>query len=710
MKELFVAVTGNDNNDGSIDKPFKSLQKAKDTVKKFSDNDDIVVNIRGGRYFFEKSLEFNKEDSAKNGHTVTYRAFENEKVFFDGGVVIEPSLAEPINDETILNRIIDEKAREKVLQINLRCYNIKYGKYGTRGFRRAQNPAPNELFINTHPYTVARYPNEGEELIPLKKVIDSGSKPYEGEFDLRPAIFEYEDKRCDKWANAKGFYVSGLFFWCFADDTLEIGEIDTNKKTMTTVLPHLPGFKADKFTSWFAVNLLEEIDIPGEYYIDSESEMLYFYPKECIDNALIQISVLDSPIVVMEDASDITFDGIVFENSRCSGVYIDNGENCIIKNCVFRNLGTVAVQIGKGATALPEGRHTAHGIVDVGIDNPKSEGKIIGSWHEMLYQYAAWNNEGGKRHGIVNCEIYNIAAGGILLGGGDRKTLQKAENYVENCEIHNVNRLDRTYKAAVNISGVGNIIRNCDIYDLTGFAVYLHGNDHLIEYNKIHDVIKEVSDAGAIYMGRDLSEVGNVIRYNFIYDIYGLDKQSTGVCAIYFDDYSSFNAVYENYFYNISQNKNISPFGTVFWNCGGQTSVNNNIFIDCRTPMGPNDNGMHGISKMLHSDEFYKKRVFTVDLNDYSGVDVTSDIYKERYPYLYNLFNGTYNNEVMKWNNVCVYGEYTMFANAKNLDFTIVGDQLKDEAMMYINDFLMNVNSEREFFHIVDFRKIGRKK
>ena len=115
---------------------------------------------------------------------------------------------------------------------------------------------------------------------------------------------------------------------------------------MTTVLPHLPGFKADKFTSWFAVNLLEEIDIPGEYYIDSENEMLYFYPKECIDNALIQISVLDSPIVVMEDASNITFDGIVFENSRCSGVYIDNGENCIIKNCIFRNLGTVAVQIG----------------------------------------------------------------------------------------------------------------------------------------------------------------------------------------------------------------------------------------------------------------------------------------------------------------------------------------------------------------------------
>ena len=58
-------------------------------------------------------------------------------------------------------------------------------------------------------------------------------------------------------------------------------------------------------------------------------------------------------------------------------------------------------------------------------------------------------------------------------------------------------------------------IANCEIYNLPGMAIYLHGNDHIIEYNKIHHVLQSVSDSGAIYMGRDMSEVGNIIRHNF---------------------------------------------------------------------------------------------------------------------------------------------------------------------------------------------------
>lgn len=709
MYQIYVSNMGNDNNPGTIKQPVKTIEKAKSIVKTLKKDQNITVFLRGGRYFFEESLVFDETDSGNENCTITYQAYPNETVYFDGGVVFDGANAKCVSDQEIRNRIIDKKALEHILELDLSEAVKDFADYGTRGFRRPYVPAQNELFIDAESYEAARYPNSGQEEIPLKAVIDSGSKPYSKEFDMRPPTFVYEDSRCDLWSKAKDFYVSGLFNWCFADDTLKVANLDTEKKTITTVLPHLPGMQAQPWTCWHAVNLLEEIDVPGEYYVDRETQKVYFYPKKDISSSIIQISVLAQPMVVMENASFIELNGITFENARGTGVYIERGQNCVIRNSVLRNLGMVAVQIGQGATPLPEGQHTAHGEFADGVQPPVGQSRVIGSWHEKLYQHAAWNNEGGKNHGVVNCEIYNCGAGGILLGGGDRKSLTPANNYVENCEIYRVNRLDQTYKAGINLSGVGNRIANCEIYDLPGFAIYLHGNDHIIEYNKIHDVINNVSDAGAIYMGRDLSEVGNEIRYNFIYNIFGLKIKEGGACAVYFDDFCSFNAVYENYFYNIKPSTPISPFGTIFWNCGGQTSVNNNIFLDCTLALTPKESGTRGIQKLIHTDALHNKRVHTTDENDFSGVDVTSEVYKKKYPYLYELYEGTYHDSPMIWSNLVINGNYEHFRDFKNLDLTLTDDKLSIYQFRYVYDILMGIEEDIVSFHIVDFNKIGRK-
>ena len=83
-----------------------------------------------------------------------------------------------------------------------------------------------------------------------------------------------------------------------------------------------------------------------------------------------------------------------------------------------------------------------------------------------------------------------------------------------NCEIFDFNRLGRTYKAAVNVDGVGNRIANNHIYNADQSAIYIHGNNHLIEYNEINNTCLASEDMGAIYMGRDPAEAGNIIRYN----------------------------------------------------------------------------------------------------------------------------------------------------------------------------------------------------
>ena len=52
---------------------------------------------------------------------------------------------------------------------------------------------------------------------------------------------------------------------------------------------------------------------------------------------------------------------------------------------------------------------------------------------------------------VANCVIHDMGHGGIYMAGGDRKSLERGNNMVKNCEFYNVSRLE-TYNSG-NISG-----------------------------------------------------------------------------------------------------------------------------------------------------------------------------------------------------------------------------------------------------------------
>ena len=511
--------------------------------------------------------------------------------------------------------------------------------------------------------------------------------------------------KIEKWANESDIYLSGFPCSSWADDCIKIAEINKEEKTVTTSQPHLYGFEVTGHSSWCVVNLLSELSEAGEYYTDRENEVLYFIPQEEIRQ--IQFSVLDKVMLAVENAVNVTIEGITFENSRNTAIYIEGGENVHIKDCVFRNLGIMAIQIGQGAQQQPYGLITCHGERAEGIPVPKPVSRNMGSWHEYLYEFAAWDNNGGANHLIEGCKIYNTGAGGVLLSGGNRKTLKPGNNTVFNCEFHDCNRLDKTYKSALNIMGVGNTVRNCEIYDLPGMAIYIHGNDHLIEYNKIHHVLRSVSDSGAIYMGRDMSEVGNIFRYNFIYSIRNPHKSDLGICAIYFDDWAIYNMVYANYFYDIVSDGRFF-FSTVYHTCGGLTSIGNNILIDCFPGFNPNYKSNANLH--MHTDPLSIQRVHTADINDMRGVDITSEVYREKYPYLYKTYTEDYNPGTKYWHNRVYVNQYNEFVDAKNLNFKFIDDAeyLKSNMPEYkITDDVFGFDNETVEIKNIEFEKIG---
>ena len=377
-------------------------------------------------------------------------------------------------------------------------------------------PAPVELFVDDQPLLLAQWPKREQKGEPIGRILDQGTnnlargeQPYGG-------TFKYATDRPARWSQAEEVWVTGFFFNGYADDTLKVKAFDLVNKTVTTEQRHGYGFNSGKpWNRWTALNLLEELELPGEYAIDPKAGKIYFLMpagKE-LATCRMEVSLLQEPLVAIKGATNVLFESINFECSRGIGVYIERGSSNRITNATLRNIGEVAVCVGR-VTNLER----------------KSIVPVDGPW--CLPCDPLFNRDAGIGHGIVNCKIYNTGAGGIVLGGGDRRTLTAGGNFIENCELHHFNRWDRTYRGAVNMDGVGNIIRQCLIHDCPGCAIFLRGNEHLIEYNEIHHAIMEGDDMGAFYMGRDPTERGTIIRYNYWHDLAPLHNTH----CLYLDD------------------------------------------------------------------------------------------------------------------------------------------------------------------------------
>jgi len=497
--KLYVANNGSDKSgDGTIDHPFETLERARDEIRKLKKdnggNKSFQVNLREGIYFRNSSFELSEEDSGSEGEIVVYSAYKNEKVVIHGGRKIPLQSAQKVKDADVLVRL-NSSVRNKIVEIDLDTEEIhNTGELRPVGFARPFGPAWAELFVNGKPYSLARWPNDST--VKMGKVIDKGSVPRDGDFSNRGATFEFTTERPLNWKNQNDIWISGYFFRGWAEDAVELAEIDTLKKIFKTKQPSLYGFGSGlKFQRWFVYNILEEVDEPGEFYIDRKTQKLYFYPSEEIEE--LEVSMLEKPMVSIKGASNVHVEGITFECSRGMGIYMERTKNNLIHNCTFRNLGMVGVCMGRGIKPFKD-------LVHEGIGEPESE--KIGSYLQHIYMDPVFNREAGHNNGVVNCTIYNTGAGGVHLSGGDRLTLEPGNNYVENCTIHDFNRIEKSYRAGIDISGVGNRISHCELFNAPSMAILLHGNDHLIEYNEIHHVCQEVHDQGALYYGRDPSE------------------------------------------------------------------------------------------------------------------------------------------------------------------------------------------------------------
>ena len=239
------------------------------------------------------------------------------------------------------------------------------------------------------------------------------------------------------------------------------------------------------------------------------------------------------------------------------------------------------------------------------------------------------------------------------MTGGDRKTLCPGGHLVENCDIHDLSRIDHTYTPAVWLDGVGNRLAHNRFHDVLSSAMRVEGNYHVIEYNEVFNAVLESDDQGGADMFGNPTYRGNIYRFNYWHDIGNWrdtgPHSKCGQAGIRLDDAICGTLIYGNVFKRCSHGK--TGFGGVQIHGGKDNIVDNNLFIDCAA----------AISFSPWAKDRWEKYVADALSSD----QIDKALYLERYPALNSLEENPNQNLVCR--NVLVHGDELLRHAPKNL-------------------------------------------
>lgn len=527
--EVFVSPLGNDSWSGKLDQPnadksdgpVASLTAARELVRvykrKSKDTDaTITITLRSGTYRLSEPLQLGQADSGSDKAPVVIRAFANEQPIISGGVEVAgfKTVSPNIHSATLPDEIKDLNQVRLVL------------------FQGRRLP-------------MARWPNfDAKQPIAGGWVYVDGqrtNKPYDtiaGETDANRSTFKMKKEDIRKWqkpTEGELYIFTRYNYW---NDLVPITKFDSATGQMDLKKPCSYAIRpGDRY---FVQGMREELDAPGEWYVDRENRQILVYSAGAPEKIKLEIS--NSPILIgmRNDAHHIRLEGLTLQCATAAAVNVVGAEHCQFVNCTIQHTGDM---VGHGI-ALMEGAHNH----------------------------------------VINCELHDIGASGIYTSGGDAATLKRAEHLIQNNHIHHTGVVN-THTGAIWLSGVGNSALNNEIHDCPRAGIMMSFGEtnqlHTIEYNHIYQVNLQTQDTGAIYAsGRDfVSGRGNVIRYNLIHDSLGFGwdgKKWTSpyyAWGIYLDDACSSCEVFGNIVARCSR-------ACVMIHSGRNNRVVNNIFVD----------------------------------------------------------------------------------------------------------------------------------
>ena len=462
--EFYVSPNGNNVNPGDRERPFASLDHARQVVAQRADHSQpVTVFLAGGIYYLPDTLVFQAADSGTKDAPITYTAMAGQTPVISGGQKLQLSWS--LYKDGIMQAVVPP---------------------GTTA---------DQLFVNGRRQIMARYPN-----------YDPNAAQFNG-----TAADAFSVSRAAGWAGPAGGFMHAMHASLWGDyHYLITGKNDEGDLTYVGGWQNnRQGPPHQKFR--FVENIFEELDAPGEWFLDSKSSTLYFYPPADVklDTAVIETihlrHLLEFRGTQKNSVRFITLQGITFLHAartfmdnkepllrsdwttyRGGAIFFNGAEDCTIQSATIDQVGGNAIFVNKYNRRII--------VKDSIISNAGASGvAFVGNPDAVrnpLFEY-------GQTQPLEK----------IDRTPGPKTDDYPADCIVEDCLIYRTGRFEKQ-TAPVQISMSMSItVRHCSIYDVPRAGVNICDGcwgGHTIEYCDVFDTVKETGDHGSFNSwGRD---------------------------------------------------------------------------------------------------------------------------------------------------------------------------------------------------------------
>ena len=458
--KYYVALNGNDSNPGTLVRPFKTIRHA---VNHSPGNKDknVTIELRAGTYYLNKTVEINAVDFLPA--SLQIRAYNNENVTISAGRRLK------LQWKQYKNRIYVASVPSGI------------------SFER--------LYINQKLQPLARYPN-----------YDSAARVFHG-----TAADAIAPERVKRWNDPVGGYVHALHAYEWGGFHYRITAVDRtgNVQLEGGWQNNRPNAMHKEYR--FVENIFEELDAPGEWWLDKTKHLLYYYPPMGVNitKAVVEVSNLKNSIELKGTADrplrNVQLINLNFAHNertfmdtkepllrsdwtiyRGGAVLLDGTENCKIADCVFEGIGGNAI---------------------------------------MFSNY-------NKKDTVTGCHIYNTGANAVCFIG-DVKAVRSPsfgyENFIpfnqldktpgpltnsfpQDCIVtdnlfHDLGDIEKQ-ATGVEIEAASSItVSHNSIYHTSRAGINIGDGcfgGHIIEYNDVFNTVRETGDHGSFNSwGRD---------------------------------------------------------------------------------------------------------------------------------------------------------------------------------------------------------------
>jgi hypothetical protein len=463
--EIYVSPNGNDHNPGSRELPVKSFAAAQQLARAAEKDANGAVRVwfLQGTYPLAETIVFGPEDSGTAERPVVYAAAPGQEAVISGGEQLRLQW-KPFRDHIRQAKVADDFDTD-------------------------------QLFVDGKSQPLARYPN-----------FNPKAQYWDGY-----AADAISPSRVARWADPAGGFIHATHGAMWGSLHFRITGKGKNGKLL-----YEGGWQNNRPTDMhgelrFVENIFEELDAPGEWFLNRKSHTLYLYPPEGVDLAKATIegvrlrNLIEFRGTQQRPVRFVTLKGLTIQHAartfmetrepllrsdwriyRGGAVLFTGCEDCSLQDCTLAQLGGNAVFVSNyNRRVNVRGCH----IHEIGASGVAFVGDPA-AVREPVFDY-------GRGHDFQAM---------------DKTPGPKTDNYpaqctVDDCLIHRIGRIEKQ-AAGVEISmSSGITTRHCSIYDTPRAGINIGdgcwGGD-VVENCDVFDTVRETGDHGSFNSwGRD---------------------------------------------------------------------------------------------------------------------------------------------------------------------------------------------------------------